>query len=234
MEETWLRLVEHAGRLKPETPLCAWLFTVARNLFISYCRSRAVEDARGAGLMGLWPGRMPESSPFAEAAAGEMERFVERALSEMPVHFREVLLLSWIEEMTPAEMAVVCGITPEALRQRLSRARALLVREIGTCWSTTRAQDITRGDTMSAGDFELDIHPQIIAGLPAHEPDCRCTDQVRARCHARIRRQKKVEAVPSMAAAWIFRRIFEPSLVTAACAVFLCEVLRRAILLYGF
>ncbi len=40
-EETWLRLVTSAGRLKPDTTLGPWLCTVARNLHLSYLRSRA-------------------------------------------------------------------------------------------------------------------------------------------------------------------------------------------------
>src|SRR6187399_2042794 len=51
-EETWLRLVTHARRLRDDTRLESWLFTVARNLYASYCRSRAIED-RAADLIGL-------------------------------------------------------------------------------------------------------------------------------------------------------------------------------------
>jgi RNA polymerase sigma factor (sigma-70 family) len=130
LEETWLRLVEHAGRLKPDTRLGPWLFTVARNLYFSYCRSRAVEDERVAGLMGLWSTTGARPSPFEEAAACELEHRIEHALQAMPPLYREVLLLSLVEEMTPAEMAIACGVTPEALRQRLSRARAMLVRAL--------------------------------------------------------------------------------------------------------
>jgi DNA-directed RNA polymerase specialized sigma24 family protein len=39
-------------------------------------------------------------------------------------------LLAIAGEMKPAEIARVCGVTPEALRQRLSRARAMLAREL--------------------------------------------------------------------------------------------------------
>src|SRR5262245_51528858 len=55
LEETWLRLVARASGLDPETRLGPWLFTVARNLYVSYWRSRLVEDSHVAGLMGLWP-----------------------------------------------------------------------------------------------------------------------------------------------------------------------------------
>jgi RNA polymerase sigma-70 factor (ECF subfamily) len=132
LEETWLRLVAHAGRLRPETRLGPWLFTVARNLHVSYCRSRLLEESHTGGLIGLWPFAWPRPSPFEETAATEMERRIESAIASLPSAYREVLLLVGIEGFLPAEAAEVCGITPEATRQRLSRARALLLRRLET------------------------------------------------------------------------------------------------------
>jgi RNA polymerase sigma-70 factor (ECF subfamily) len=125
LEETWLRLVEHADRLREDTRLGPWLFTVARNLYISYCRSRMLEEVHTADSVGLWPS-IPRSSPFEETAARELERRLEAALATMPLIYREVLLLVAVEGLRPSEAAAVCGISPEALRQRLSRGRALL------------------------------------------------------------------------------------------------------------
>jgi RNA polymerase sigma-70 factor (ECF subfamily) len=131
LEETWLRLVAHAHELRPDTRLGPWLFTVARNLHASYCRSRLVEDSCGAGLIGLWPFGVHGPSPFESAAANETERRIEAALGSLPVVYREALLLVAVEGMRPADAAHVCGITGEAMRQRLSRARALLARRLG-------------------------------------------------------------------------------------------------------
>jgi RNA polymerase sigma-70 factor (ECF subfamily) len=124
LEETWLRFVSHAGRLDADTRLGPWLFAVARNLHISYCRSRAIEE-RAADSIGLWPSGLPDS-PFKYAVSSELERRIEAALASIPVAFREVLLLVGVEGLRPTEAAVVCRVTPEALRQRLKRARALL------------------------------------------------------------------------------------------------------------
>jgi RNA polymerase sigma factor (sigma-70 family) len=125
LEETWLRLVEHANRLRDDTRLAPWLFTVARNLYISYCRSRMLDDAHAPDMIGLWPGTL-RHSPFEETAASEFERRLEAALAALPIAYREVLLLVGIEGLRPAEAAKVCGISGDALRQRLSRGRALL------------------------------------------------------------------------------------------------------------
>jgi DNA-directed RNA polymerase specialized sigma24 family protein len=40
--------------------------------------------------------------------------------------YREVLLLVGVQGMTPSEAAAVCELTPEAMRQRLLRARRML------------------------------------------------------------------------------------------------------------
>lgn len=128
LEETWLRLVRHARRLRPDTRLAPWLFTVARHLHVSYVRSRVLEDSAIAGLIALWPYSIERSSPFEATAANELQRRIDRALASMPPASREVLLLVAVAGLDQADAAAVCGITAEALRQRLSRARASLAR----------------------------------------------------------------------------------------------------------
>jgi RNA polymerase sigma-70 factor, ECF subfamily len=128
--ETWLRLVAHAGSLRPDTRLAAWLFTVARNLYWTHRRSRLFEATAMAELLTLWPSREEWPSPFDIASAGELERKMELALATLPPQHREVLLLVGYEGFTPTEAAAVCSIAPEALRQRLSRARAALAQAI--------------------------------------------------------------------------------------------------------
>ena len=129
LEETWLRLVGHAGRLRADTQIGPWLFTVARNLYVSYCRSRMLEDAHASASIGLWPSRC-QSSPFEETAGHELGRRLEAALAELPLAYREALLLVAIEGLKPSETALVCGLSGEAMRQRLSRGRAMLAERL--------------------------------------------------------------------------------------------------------
>jgi RNA polymerase sigma-70 factor (ECF subfamily) len=129
LEETWLRLVSNAAELRADTRLAPWLFTVARNLYWSYCRARRL-DEEWRGSLALWPAPASAPSPFDTTAGRELERRVERALGALPPRYREVLLLVAIEGLSPAEAAATCAVSPEALRQRLSRARAMLEREL--------------------------------------------------------------------------------------------------------
>lgn len=125
IEETWLRVVANASRLRDDTRLAPWLFTIARNLYASYCRSRALDyDALSSPQ--FWPVQPLEPSPFEAASATEFQQRVEVALATLPGPYREALLLVAQEGMTPAEAAGVCGISAEAMRQRLKRARAML------------------------------------------------------------------------------------------------------------
>src|SRR5262245_46462826 len=64
LEETWLRLVKYARRLRPDTRLGPWLFTVARNLYVSFNRARLFEDSATASLIAIWPFSLEQASPF--------------------------------------------------------------------------------------------------------------------------------------------------------------------------
>jgi RNA polymerase sigma-70 factor (ECF subfamily) len=130
LDETWLRLVRHATRLLPDTRLGPWLFTVARHLYWNHRRDALVEDSSVSELLTLWPSPSPWPSPFDLAAAGELERRVERALSTLSRNTGRSSCSSGHEGLTPTDAAVVCGISPEALRQRLSRARAALAQKL--------------------------------------------------------------------------------------------------------
>lgn len=130
LQETWLRLARSATDLHPDTRLRPFLFTVARNLFISH-RRWAILDADRLRELGLWPGKTSEAeTPLERAAVSEAQRLLEAALARLSVEHREVLLLCAVEQLEPSEAAQVLNIKPEALRQRLSRARGILKQEL--------------------------------------------------------------------------------------------------------
>ena len=123
LEETWLRLVKHAHRLRPDTRLGAWLFTVARNLHVSYTRSRVLEGSAAASLMALWPfnpdhrrrsrRRLPPSSSAESSGPRGDTGGRSRSAAAGGV------------AGDPSDAADVCDYA-EALRQRLHRARETL------------------------------------------------------------------------------------------------------------
>jgi RNA polymerase sigma-70 factor (ECF subfamily) len=128
LEETWLRFVDALPRLHDDTRLAPLLFKIARNLYVSYCRSRAIEDQHAPGMIGLWPSGSAAPSPFDATVARETGERLDEALAALPAIYREALLLVAVDDMKPAEAAAVCGVSGEAMRQRISRARAMLAR----------------------------------------------------------------------------------------------------------
>lgn len=111
LEETWLRLVSGREDLADETRLGPWLFTVARNLFVSYCRSRAREQAYSRDLISLWPDDVSRS-PYDSAVWNEFQDRLEAALAEVPPTYREVLLLVGFEELHPVDAAQCAASRP--------------------------------------------------------------------------------------------------------------------------
>ncbi len=129
-QETWLKLARHAPRLAEDTDLRAWLFTVARNAWVSHRRWSMLDVSR---LVAIEDDAMPAldaSDPDARAdAARDVER-LERALAALPPASREVLLLVGVEGFDQEQAAAMLGITYTALRQRLARARAKLAERL--------------------------------------------------------------------------------------------------------
>jgi RNA polymerase sigma-70 factor (ECF subfamily) len=122
-QNTWLKLARRATRLREDTDLRAWLFTVARNEYRSHRRWQRMDlirllAAHSAG----------SAAPIDEATNGL--RDLGQALSRLSVADREVLLLIGVEGFEPRQAATVLGISYEAVRQRLARARAHLAERL--------------------------------------------------------------------------------------------------------
>jgi RNA polymerase sigma-70 factor (ECF subfamily) len=121
VQEAFVRLVRTAPRLAEDTRLGAWLYTVTRNLWVSHRRWAWVDGTRLLEL--AWGPRGTGTTPAEAYAASQAQARVERAVAALPVPQREVFLLVVGEGLEPGEAAEVLGITAEAARQRLARAR---------------------------------------------------------------------------------------------------------------
>jgi len=127
-QELWMRLAVRAPSLREDTRIEPWLFTVARNLCLSYWRTRGIEGLTDAEAVERLPDR--GASPDRSAQSHELRAQLERALTRLARPYREALLLVAVEGMPPATAAAVCGLSPEAMRKRLERARTMLAEEI--------------------------------------------------------------------------------------------------------
>jgi hypothetical protein len=87
---------------------------------------------------------------------------------------------------------------------------------------------------MTTDDIRKDPVMRMLAALPAGEPDRRRADRIRARCHAAMGRLGWTGTLAGLFCGSFCRRTLEPALVVGISAVYLAEVVRRVLLLYGF
>lgn len=130
VQETFLRLAQHARTLQPETRLGAYLFTIAHRLFLTWARARHVR----AQLAGDLPPREVAGdarNPLEALADSQTQIAIERAFASLAPAYREVALLVGVEGLQPTEVAEILGQRPEAVRQRLARARIQLADALG-------------------------------------------------------------------------------------------------------
>lgn len=130
LQEAFLRLAQHARRLDADTRLGAWLFTVAHRVFISWTRAQQVR-AQLAGDLPKTEAATTDRSPLEALADSQSQLALERAFGTLASSYREVALLVGVEGLTPTEVAEILGEKPEAIRQRLARARTQLAAALG-------------------------------------------------------------------------------------------------------
>lgn len=121
--ETFLVAWRRHGEIPDEPESLPWLYGVARKVLANQHRST---DRRGRLHDRL-------ATQFVDAAADmarveESERFgrVASALARLSDDDAELLRLTAWEGLTPTEIAAVMGLQPNAVRQRLHRARRRL------------------------------------------------------------------------------------------------------------
>ena len=85
----------------------------------------AINDQGEARVIYL-PSARQDGDPEAAAARAEVRRLLERAVDQLPEHFRVVFMLRDIEEMSVEETASHLGLRTETVKTRLHRARRLL------------------------------------------------------------------------------------------------------------
>ena len=126
-QETWLKLAKAAPLLREDTTLAPFLFTIARNAFVSH-RRWALLDLSRIVTFGLeaMSTASTEATPETSHESARAIALLETALQQLPVASREILLLVGVEGIAQEEVARMLGLSYDAGRQRLSRARGQL------------------------------------------------------------------------------------------------------------
>ena len=119
----WQRLPE----LREPSKLRAWLRGIARNLTSNAQRRAGYEPAHLAEPFSATHEPIaPEASPAEQTVSREEEAMLWRALEGIPETYREPLVLYYREHRSVANVAQELELSEDAVKQRLSRGRALL------------------------------------------------------------------------------------------------------------
>ena len=124
VQETYLKALRSFASFQPGTNFRAWMFRILRNTFLS---SRSTLDRRMTVEIDS-----EDDAPLLLAASATpesllIERFqedaVRNAIEQLPVTFREVLLLCDVEDASYREISEILSIPVGTVMSRLARAR---------------------------------------------------------------------------------------------------------------
>lgn len=131
--ETFLLALRKAGDFEGRAPLRVWLRGIARNK----CRERNKARTRRNALLGerlegaaaleladLEGRDLPQRALESE----EVSATVSAALSQMPDHYKRVLLNKYVDEMTFNEIAVAEESSAKAVESMIQRAKGAFAR----------------------------------------------------------------------------------------------------------
>jgi len=128
-QETFLRAFDHLDKFDPRCPFRPWLFRIGRNLALNYLSSRAGRDRKRAEDIAEKHDIGTEISPEDALEVAERRRGVERVLDLLPVHFREVLHLRYMEGLEYDAIATELDLPLGTVKTWLHRAKRAFLHE---------------------------------------------------------------------------------------------------------
>lgn len=130
------RALANSGRFEPGTRFDAWMFRIARNLWIDRVRRE-----RTAGPVEDIEDRHDIADATGEhLAETRMElQSVSEAIDALPEEQRQVLILTCVEDLPYREAAEILGIPIGTVMSRLARARKRLAEATGISGDSPRS-----------------------------------------------------------------------------------------------
>jgi RNA polymerase sigma-70 factor (ECF subfamily) len=187
LQETLLAMARGVRDFRGASSLSTWLYTIARSFCIKK-RRKNQGTPPGAGAADVDAGdaaarlEEPASSPEEAAASKQLEHALEQAIRGLEPGYREVLLLRDAEGLTAPEVAEVTGLSVQAVKSRLHRARRAVRAHVAPLLGIPSAPDVDRGAcpdvlTLVSQHLEGEISSDVCAEMEKHVAGC-------ARCQA--------------------------------------------------
>lgn len=138
MQDVLLKTVPNLPRFDNAKALVVWLYRVAKNRCLMSRRRSKFAPKQHLSLDELMPDATEMESlsagesvsPELALLRGEQTQTVRAAIHNIPAHYRLVLVLHDMEELSTAEIAEITGLSEVNVRVRLHRARLFLRKEL--------------------------------------------------------------------------------------------------------
>jgi RNA polymerase sigma-70 factor, ECF subfamily len=121
VQETYMKALKGFSSFQQGTNFRAWIYRILRNTFLTSRTGLAATvsfDGDDAP-----PEPATEETPESVLLARIEQHTIQNTLAELPVNFREVILLCDMEEMSYQEISQTLAIPIGTVMSRLSRAR---------------------------------------------------------------------------------------------------------------
>ena len=127
VQETYVRALRAVNRPEPGEGLRSWMFAILHNIWRNDLRRRRTV-AHDLDVDGLPAG---DGDPLEVVERKQRGNRLHAAIDELPLAFREVIVLRCLEGFSYREMADIVGCPAGTVMSRLARARGLLKRALG-------------------------------------------------------------------------------------------------------
>jgi RNA polymerase sigma-70 factor, ECF subfamily len=124
VQDVFLTALSKAHTFRGDASLWTWLTAIT----VNRCRSQQRRRALFERFVKWSRTRTPPAAPAADRSliGDESAQQVQQAVAVLPVKDREVIVLSYLEGQTPAQMSQTLGLSINAVEVRLHRARKKL------------------------------------------------------------------------------------------------------------
>jgi RNA polymerase sigma-70 factor (ECF subfamily) len=132
-QDTFVKVLNHIDRYRPEFKLSSWLFKIANNVAIDYVRKRTVETVSMDGSPHAASATEVEATSFdvadpGESALDEIEArelgsAIERAIGRLRPEYRACILLRHVEGRSYEEIASTLDLPLGTVKTYIHRAR---------------------------------------------------------------------------------------------------------------
>jgi RNA polymerase sigma-70 factor, ECF subfamily len=205
LQETLLAVARTVRDFRGASSVSTWLYTIARSFCIKRRRRSRFAPLEEASLDAHGPGSEARqvadpARPADESLAGrQVEAALEQAIRDLDPMYREVLVLRDVEGLTAPEVAEVMGLSVEAVKSRLHRARVAVREALAPLLAapadaaTTPATACPDVLTMFSRHIEGEISASVCADLERHLAGC---PACRNRCDSLQRTLALCKAAP--------------------------------------